>query len=145
MNEDAHKGLQDLSKNRHGLLSVAGIVVCVLLALVLGRDLIFGLVMGTVLASGMNLGRHIAGQIAANAPAEHLSVANVVGTFIAAVIIAVFTAIILGAIQSAVDVSPMPDDDIIAQIVKSFFDSAAAIAVAAGVIAGGWSHRVGSA
>ncbi len=144
MNEDAHKGLQDLSKNRHGLLTIGGIVICVLLALLTGRDLLFGLVMGTVASSGMNLGRHIAKQIAANAPAENQAAANIAGIFISAVIVGIITAIVLAAIQGAVDVTPAEGDDIIATIVKSFFDSAAALAVAAGLIAGGWTHPRGA-
>lgn len=141
MNEEAHAGLNELGKNRHGLVTIGGIVVCVILALVAGRDLLFGLVMGTVLSSGMNLGRHIAKQIAANAPQENQTAANIAGILISAIIVGVITAIVLGAIQGAVDVSPMEGDDIIATIVKSFFDSAAALAVAAGVVAGGWTSR----
>lgn len=140
MNKDAHAGLQDLRKNSHGLLTIGGFVVCVLLALLTGRDLIFGLVMGMVLGSGLNLGRHIAKQIAANAPAEHLSPALIAGSLISAIIVGVIIAIILAAIQSAVDVRPVEGDDIVASIVKSVFDSAAALAVAAGVVLAGWAH-----
>ncbi len=140
MNEDAHQGLQELSKNRHGLFTIGSLVVCVLLALIFGRSLIFGLVMGTVMASGMNLGRHIAGQIAASAPAEHKTAANIAGILISAIIVGIIITFVLSAIQGAVDVSPVEGDDIIATIVKSFFDSAAALAVAAGVVVGGWVH-----
>lgn len=140
MNEEAHAGMQELSKNRHGLVTIAGIVICVLLALVSGKGLVFGLVMGTVYSSGINLGRHIVKQIKANAPAEHLTPAILFGNFIAAVIVGIIIALILSAIHGAVDVSPVEGDDIIATIVKSFFDSAAALAVAAGVVVGGWVH-----
>ncbi len=141
MNNDSHKDLQAMSKNRHGLVTIVGIIVCVLLALVAGRDIIFGLVMGTVMGSGMNLGRHIAGQIAENAPSEHQMTANIAGILISGIIVGIITALILSAIQGAVDVSPAEGDDIIATIVKSFFDSAAALAVAAGLVVGGWAHR----
>ncbi len=144
MNEDAQKGLQELGKSKHGLATIAGIVVCVLLALVAGRDLIFGLVMGTVFTSGLGIGRRISAQIANNAPAENIMPAKIIGPLAGAVVVGIITALILSAIQGAVDVSPMEGDDIIAIVVKSFFDSAAALAVAAGVVVGGWVHGLAS-
>lgn len=144
MNEDAQSGLRDLSKNRHGLATIVGIIVCVLLALVSGRDLLFGLVMGAVYSSGLGIGRRISTQISDNAPAENLMPAKIIGPLAGAVVVGIVTALILSVIQSAVDVSPLESDDIIATIVKSFFDSAAALAVAAGVIVGGWAHWMAS-
>ncbi len=141
MNEEAQTGLNELSKNRHGLVTIAGIVVCVLLALVAERDLIFGLVMGTVYSSGLGIGRQVSTQIRSNAPSENITPALIIGPIAAAIVVGIITALILSAIQGAVDVSPMEGDDIIATIVKSFFDSAAALAVAAGVVAGGWTNR----
>lgn len=138
MDEKSKNALADLKNSHQHIMTIGGVVICVLLALVAGRDLIFGLVMGTVLSSGMNLGRHVAKQIAANAPADHQLAANIAGIFITAVIVGVITSVVLAAIQGAVDVSPVEGDNIIASIVKSFFDSAAALAVAAGVVAGGW-------
>lgn len=140
MNEDAQKGLQDLSKNRHGLTTIAGFIVCVLLALVAGKGLLFGLVMGTVFTSGLGIGRRVSTQISLNAPSENIMPAKIIGPIAAAVVVGIITALILSAIQGAVDVSPVEGDDFVAAIVKSFFDSAAALAVAAGVIAGGWAH-----
>jgi len=137
VNEDAQAGLQDLKKNRHGLVTIAGIVVCVLLALVTGRDLLFGLVMGAVFSSGLGIGARVATQISSNAPDENIMPAKIIGPIAAAVVVGIITALILSAIQGAVDVAPAEGDDIIATIVKSFFDSAAALAVAAGVIVGG--------
>lgn len=144
MNEEAQQGSQDLGKSKHGLVTIVGIVVCVLLALVTGRDLVFGLVMGTVFSSGLGIGRRISTQIAVNAPAENIMPAKIIGPLAGAVVVGIITAIIITAIQGAVDVSPMEGDDIIATIVKSFFDSAAALAVAAGVIVGGWVHGLAS-
>lgn len=144
MNEDSQQGLQDLDKSKHGLVTIVGIVVCVLLALLTGRDLVFGLVMGTVYTSGLGIGRRISMQIANNAPAENIMPAKIIGPLAGAVVVGIITALILSAIQGAVDISPMEGDDIIATIVKSFFDSAAALAVAAGVIVGGWVHGLAS-
>ncbi len=140
MNDDTAKGLEDLSKNKHGLSTIAGIVVCVILALVSGKGLVFGLVMGTVFSSGLGIGRRISAQIADNAPAENIMPAKIIGPLAGAVVVGIITALVLSAIQGAVDVSPVEGDDIIATIVKSFFDSAAALAVAAGVVVGGWVH-----
>lgn len=144
MNDDAQKGLQGLSKSRHGLSTIAGIIVCVLLALAAGKSLLFGLVMGTVYTSGLGIGRRISMQIAENAPADNIMPAKIIGPLAGAIVVGIITALVLGAIQSAVDVNPLEGDDAIATIVKSFFDSAAALAVAAGVIAGGWSHGLAS-
>ena len=141
MNEDAHQGLQELSKNKHGLVTIVGIVICVLLALVAGRDVLFGLVMGAVYSSGLGIGKQVVTQIRLNAPQENMGAAMIAGPIAAAIVVGIITALILSAIQGAVDVAPMEGDDFIATIVKSFFDSAAALAVAAGVIAGGWAHR----
>ncbi|MCY3978529.1 MAG: hypothetical protein OXG23_10560 [Chloroflexi bacterium] len=144
MNEDAQQGMQDLGKSKHGVVTIGGIVVCVLLALVGGKGLVFGLVMGTVYSSGLGIGRRISAQIADNAPAENIMPAKIIGPLAGAVVVGIITALILSAIQGAIDVSPMEGDDIIATIVKSFFDSAAALAVAAGVVAGGWAHGLAS-
>ena len=138
------KGAQDLIKSRHGLVTIAGIVICVLLALLTGRDLLFGLVMGTVFSSGLGIGRRIIAQITANAPADNIMPAKIIGPVAGAIVVGIITALILSAIQGAVDVSPMEGDDFIATIVKSFFDSAAALAVAAGVVAGAWADGLAS-
>ena len=144
MNEEAHQGLRELSKNKHGLSTIAGIVVCVLLALLSGKGLVFGLVMGAVYSSGLGIGKQVVAQIRLNAPQENMGAAMIAGPIAAAIVVGVITALILGAIQGAVDVAPMEGDDIIATIVKSFFDSAAALAVAAGVVVGGWVHGLAS-
>ena len=139
MDADGEKGMHAAIKSRHGLVTILGIVICVLLALVTGRDLLFGLVMGTVFSSGLGIGRRIIAQISANAPDENMMPAKIIGPLAGAIVVGIITALILSAIQGAVDVSPMESDDFIATIVKSFFDSAAALAVAAGVVAGGWA------
>ena len=139
MNEDAHTGLQNLGKSRHGLVTIAGIIVCVLLALAADRAVLFGLVMATVFSSGLGIGRRVSAQIANNAPSENIMPAKIIGPLAAAVVVGIITALVLSAIQGAVDVAPAQGDDLIATIVKSFFDSAAALALAAGVIAGGWA------
>ncbi|MDE2820856.1 MAG: hypothetical protein OXI40_14080 [Chloroflexota bacterium] len=133
-NKDPHQELKD---NKHGIITIAGVAVCVVVGLLMRNDLLFGLVMGTVFTSGLNLGGHIAKQIAANAPAEHLMPAKLFGSAISAIIVAAIILVILSIIQGAIDVSPAEGDDIIATIVKSFFDSAASLAVGAGVLAGG--------
>lgn len=138
MNEGTHKGMQDLGKNRHGVATIAGVVLCVLLALVAGRDVLYGLVMGTVLSSGLGIGRQIASQITGNVPEENFTAAILVGPFVGGIIVGVITAIILSLIQGAIDVVPVEGDDTIARIVKYFFDSGAAVAVGAGAILGGW-------
>ena len=137
MSEKTHDQLQDLKRNKHGVVTVVGIIICVLVALVAGKDLLFGLVMGTIYSSGLGIGRRVSVQISSNAPAENLMPARIIGPIAAAVVVGIITALILSAIQGAVDVTPAEGDDFIAQIVKSFFDSAAALAVAAGVIVGG--------
>ena len=106
-------------KSRHGLVTIAGIVICVLLALLTGRDLLFGLVMGTVFSSGLGIGRRIIAQITANAPADNIMPAKIIGPVAGAIVVGIITALILSAIQGAVDVSPMEGDDFIATIVKS--------------------------
>ena len=140
MNEEAHAGLQELGKNRHGLVTIVGIVVCVVFALLAGRDIIFGLVMGTVYSSGLGIGRRVSEQIHSNVEGESVTPARIIGPLAAAIVVGIIITLILSAIQGAVDVNPMEGDDILATIVKSFFDSAAALAVAAGVVAGGWSY-----
>ncbi len=140
MNEEVKNDLNQLSAHRRGLVTIGGLVVCVLLALLASRGLLFGLVMGTVFGSGLGIGRRIAAQIASAVPDESSMPAKIIGPVAGAIVVGVITALILAAIHGAVDVSPMEDDDFIATIVKSFFDSAAAIAVAAGVIAGGWAY-----
>ena len=144
MSETKDNQLQDLKRSKHGIVTVVGIVVCVVVALVAGRDLLFGLVMGTIFSSGLGIGRRVSAQIRSNAPNENITPALIIGPIAAAVVVGIITALILSAIQGAVDVSPMEGDDIIATIVKSFFDSAAALAVAAGVMAGGWAHGMSS-
>ena len=144
MTEIKQNQLQELQRSRHGVITVVGIVICVAVALVAGRDLIFGLVMGTVFTSGLGIGRRVATQIRSNAPSENIMPALAIGPIAAAIVVGIITALILAAIQGAVDVNPMEGDDIITAIVKSFFDSAAALAVAAGVIAGGWAHGMAS-
>ena len=57
MSETKHNQLQDLQRSKHGIITVVGIIICVLLALATGRDLLFGLVMGTIFSSGMGIGR----------------------------------------------------------------------------------------
>ena len=131
-------------KSRHGLVTIVGIIICVLLALATGRDLLFGLVMGTVFSSGLGIGKRIIAQISANAPADNIMPAKIIGPLAGAVVVGIITALILSAIQGVVDVSPAEGDDFIATIVKSFFDSAAALAVAAGVVAGGWADGLAS-
>ncbi|MCY4537157.1 MAG: hypothetical protein OXE52_02900 [Chloroflexi bacterium] len=141
MSEKPKDPHQDLKDNRHGIVTVAGIVVFIIIGLLTRGDLIFGLVMGAIYASSLNLGRHIAIQIAANAPAEHLMPAKLFGSAISAIIVAIITFVILSIIQGAIDVSPAEGDDIVATIVKSFFDRTASLAVGAGVLAGGLTGR----
>ena len=144
MAADGEKGPHDLIKSRHGLVTIVGIVIAVLLALATGRDLLFGLVMGTVFSSGLGIGKRIIAQITANAPDENIMPAKIIGPVAGAIVVGIITALILSAIQGAVDVSPAEGDDFIATIVKSFFDSAAALAVAAGVLAGAWADGLAS-
>ena len=144
MSESKHNQLQALHESKHGIITVVGIIVCVLLTLMTGRDLIFGLVMGTIFTSGMGIGKRVSTQIRSNAPSENIMPALIIGPIVAAIVVGIITALILSAIQGAVDVSPLEGDDFITVIVKSFFDSAAALALAAGVIAGAWAHRMAS-
>ncbi|MDE2749019.1 MAG: hypothetical protein OXI34_08655 [Chloroflexota bacterium] len=142
MSEKTQDQIQDLKRSKHGIITVVGVIVCVLVALLAGRDLLFGLVMGTIYSSGLGIGRRVSLQISSNAPADNIMPAKIIGPIAAAVVVGIITALILSAIQGAVDVSPAEGDDIIASIVKSFFDSAAALAVAAGVIVGGLASVV---
>lgn len=142
MDANGDKDMQGAMKNRHGIVTIGGIVICVLLALITGRDLLSGLVMGAIFSSGLGIGRRIIAQISAKAPEENIMPAKIIGPLAGAIVVGIITALILSAIQGAVDVSPMEGDDFIATIVKSFFDSAAALAVAAGVVAGGWANAL---
>ncbi len=144
MNADGDKSMHPAIKSSHGLVTILGIVFCVLLALMTGRDLLFGLVMGTVYSSGLGIGKRIIDQISANVTDESVMPAKIIGPLAGAIVVGIITALILSAIQGAVDVSPVEGDDFIATIVKSFFDSAAALAVAAGVVAGGWAGALAS-
>ena len=54
---DKHKGLEELSKSKHGLYTIAGVICAVIAGLILRNDALFGLVMGTVYISGLGAGR----------------------------------------------------------------------------------------
>ncbi len=136
MNEKSKNAHQHLMQNRHTTL-IIGVIVSVVLGYTVRGDIVFGLAMAAIFASSLNLGGHIGVQIAANAPAEHLMPAKIFGSAISAIIVGVITLVILSIIQGAIDVSPAEGDDFVATIVKSFFDSAASLAVGAGVVVGG--------
>ena len=136
MDEKSKNAHQHLMQNRHTTL-IIGIIVSVVLGYAVRGDIVFGLAMAAIFASSLNLGGHIGAQIAANAPAEHLMPAKLFGSAISAIIVGGITLVILSIIQGAIDVSPAEGDDFVATIVKSFFDSAASLAVGAGVVVGG--------
>ena len=141
MNEEKQKGLQDLAQSKHGLYTIAGLVVAVIIGLILRNDAIFGLVMGTVYISGLRAGRTVITQIELNAPEEGMQPAKLVGPVVAAVIAGIIAMVIISVIRGAVgeeSFAIIPEDNIIVQIVKHFFDHGAAFAVAIGLVVGAW-------
>ena len=144
MNEgknDPHEGLAELRKNKHGLYTIGALVCAAIIGLVIRQDLLFGLVMGTVAISGFNAGRKTITAINANAPAEHIGPARGFGTVIAAIIaggIATVFIAIIRALVGAESMAIIPEDNVIIQIVKHFFDHSAAVALGIGMLVGAW-------
>ena len=139
--KDKHEGLAELHKNKHGLYTVAGLVVGAIAGLLLRDDLLFGLVMGTVYISGLGAGRKTITAINANAPAEHIMPAKVIGTVIAAIITGIIATVFIAIIRGLVgdeSMAVIPEDNVIIQIVKYFFDYGAAAAVGIGLLVGAW-------
>lgn len=141
MNEEAHKGLQELSKSKHGIYTIAGVVCAVIVGLILRNDALFGLVMGTVYISGLGAGRKTIAAIEENAPEEGAQAAKMVGPVVAAVIAGIIATVIIAVIRSVVgedSFAIIPEDNVIVQIVKHFFDYGAAAAVGIGLLVGAW-------
>ncbi len=141
MNDEAHEGLKELSKNKHGLITIGALVVAVIIGLITRNDALFGLVMGTVAISGLGAGRKTMAAIKENAPEEGLQAAKIVGPIVAAVIAGIIATVIISVIRGAVgeeSFAIIPEDNVIVQIVKHFFDHGAALAVAIGLLAGAW-------
>lgn len=138
---DAHEGLAELSKNKHGIYTIAGVICGAIAGLLLRGDVLFGLVMGTVYISGLGAGRKTITAIEANAPAEHIQPARIFGTIIAAIITGAIATVIIAVIRGLVgdeSMTVIPEDNVIIQIVKHFFDYGAAGAVGIGVLVGAW-------
>jgi len=136
--KDEHAVVKD---NRHGIVTIIGLVVWVAIGLVVRNDLLFGLVMGTVFTSGLGAGRKISEQLAGQ---EMQAGTLMPAKIIAAIVTGIIAAIIIAVIQSVVDVSPMEGDNIIIQIVKHFFDMGASVAVATGALVGTVTHGMHS-
>lgn len=136
--KDEHAAVKD---NRHGIITISGLVVWVAIGLVVRNDLLFGLVMGTVFTSGLGVGRKISEQLAN----QEMQAGTVMpAKIIAAIVTGIIAAIIIAVIQSVVDVSPMEGDNVIIQIVKHFFDMWASVAVATGALVGAVTHGMHS-
>ncbi len=138
---DSHEGLAELSKNKHGIYTIAGLICGAIAGLLLRGDLLFGLVMGTVYISSLGAGRKTITAIEANAPAEHIQPARVFGTIIAAIIAGIVASIIIAVIRGLVgdeSMAVIPEDNVIVQIVKHFFDYSAPVAVGIGLLVGAW-------
>ena len=141
MNEDKKSQLEELGRSKHGIYSIAGLVCAVILGLIIRNDALFGLVMGTVYISGLGAGRKVITAIKANVPEESMQPAKLVGPVVAAVITGIIATVILSVIRSLVGEESMaiiPEDNVIVQIVKHFFDYGAAPAVAIGLLVGAW-------
>lgn len=139
MSEGTKDQHQDLKDSKHGIITIAGIAVCVVVGLLARNDLLFGLVMGAVYSSGMGVGKKVAAQIAQNA-GEAAQPAKIIGPIAAGIVTGIIALIIISVIRGAIGEASFavaPEDNIIVQIVKHFFDGTAAIAVGAGVVVNG--------
>ena len=144
---DPHEGLAQLKQSRHGLYSIGVLVVAAIIGMVLRNDVLFGLVMGTVAISGMGAGQKTIAAIEENAPKESMQPAKIAGPVVAAVIAGIIATIIIAVVRSVVgedSFAIIPEDNVIVQIVKHFFDHTAAVAVGIGLLVGAWGKGKGS-
>ena len=141
MTEKAHEGLEEVKKNMHGMLSIGGLIVCALLGMLTRGDVLFGLVMGTVFISGLRPGKQVAAAIKENA-GENLQPARLFGIPIAAIITGVIASVIIAVIRAVAGegIAVVPEDNVVVQIIKHFFDPTAAVAVAAGLLISASAH-----
>ena len=138
---EAQSGLQELAKSKHGLYSISGLVIAAIIGLLVGDGILFGLVMGTVYISGLGAGRKTMTGIKANAPQESMQPAKIVGPIVAAVIAGIIATLIITVIRGIVgddSFAIIPEDNVIVQIVKYFFDYSAATSVGIGLLVGAW-------
>ena len=141
---DPHEGLAQLKQSKHGLQTIAALVVAAVIGLLVRGDVLFGLVMGTVAISGLGAGQKTMAAIKENAPEEGLQAAKIVGPIVAAVIAGIIATVIISVVRSVVgeeSFAIIPEDNVIVQIVKHFFDYSAAAAVGIGLLAGAWGHN----
>lgn len=138
MPDEAKEGLQAMKDNRHGMVTLIGLIVAVAVSLLAGKNLLFGLVMGTIFISGMGAGRKIATALAENAP-DHAVPGKIVGAIVTGIIAAGIIAVIRSVVGESINV--MTDDNIIIQIVKHFFDTSASVAVGFGALVGAFLYE----
>ena len=142
MDEQAKDAHADLKHSHHGIMTIVALVVAAVAGLLTRNDLLFGLVMGTVYLSSHRAGPKVATQIAENAK-EAQAPAHIIGSIVAGIVAGVIAAVILFIIRSAVGdgINVTPDDNIIVQIIKHFFDAWAWLPAGLGLAIGSLTYR----
>ncbi|MCY4465034.1 MAG: hypothetical protein OXE46_05825 [Chloroflexi bacterium] len=137
--KDAHA---DLRQHSHGIMTITALVIVAIAGLVTRNDLLFGLVMGTIYLSSFRAGPKVATQIAENAK-EAQAPAHIVGSIVAGIVAGLIAAVILFIIRSAVGdgINVTPEDNIIVQIIKHFFDAWAWLPAGLGLAIGSLTCR----
>ncbi|MCY3778707.1 MAG: hypothetical protein OXG78_00230 [Chloroflexi bacterium] len=139
MSENLKETHQEVSKNRHGIATAAGIAFCIAFGLVTRNDLLFGLVMASVYGAGMKAGVKISQMIDKNQEGPAVP-AKITGQ----IAFAILVGLIIAVVQGTGAVTPMQDDNIIIAIIKHFFDLHAAVLAGIGALVGGYLHGMHS-
>ncbi len=137
--KDAHA---DLARSQHGIMTIIALVVAALAGLLTRNDLLFGLVMGTIYLSSHRAGPKVATQIAENAEEAHVP-AHIIGSIVAGIVAGLIAAVFLFIIRSVVgdSINVTPEDNIIVQIIKHFFDAWAWLPAGLGLAIGSLTYR----
>ena len=130
---------REASKNRHGIATALGAVLCIAFGLVTRNDLLFGLVMTTVYGAGMQAGVRISQTIGKNQEGPAVP-AKITGQIAFGILVGLAIAVVEGTGA----VTPMEGDNIIITIIKHFFDLHAAVFVTIGALVGGYLHGMHS-
>ncbi len=130
---------REASKNRHGIATALGAVLCIAFGLVTRNDLLFGLVMATVYGAGMQAGVRISQTIGKNQEGPAVP-AKITGQIAFGILVGLAIAVVEGTGA----VTPMEGDNIIITIIKHFFDLHAAVFVTIGALVGGYLHGMHS-
>ena len=138
MSEEAKDQIQDLKKNKVGLATIAGVAFFVAAGAV-SNSILLGLALAAVYGSGLKAGRVILKRLTESGQGDALP-----AKVIAAVVVGIVTALIVSLIHGTGLVTPMEDDNIIATIIKHFFDGNAALAMGVGALVGMLVHSADS-